>query len=125
MPSKHLKKYKLLLDEGLPPRNRFLNLNNRFDIKHIKHDLNKSAISDKDVYDYAIKEKRILITFNIKDFKNLVSLNKPSVIALSVNLLNNQTDKKICKVLKHLKLSESTGYIISISNNKTIINRSI
>jgi len=123
MPTKHHEKYKLLLDEGLSPKNRYKNLNNYFDVKHIKHDLKKGAISDNEVYKCTTNEKRILVTFNIKDFNNLVKLNKPSIIALSVNLTNDQADKKTFKLLKKLKYTESLGHIISVSNSRTVIKR--
>jgi Domain of unknown function (DUF5615) len=58
-------KVKLLLDEGLYPREVLHRTNNRHNIKHVKHDLNKGGISDKEVYGIAKKEKRIIIIWGI------------------------------------------------------------
>jgi len=121
MPTKHLQKHKLLLDEALPPKQRYLKLNNFHDIKHIEHDLKKGGSSDLDVYKLAIKENRILITFNIKDFKPMLNNKTPSIIALSPNLSNNEADLKICKLLKNIKLNQSTGFLISISRNEVVL----
>jgi len=61
-------KPKLILDEGFPFRNSFKNLNNYFDIKHIKQDFKRSGITDEEVYNVAAAKKRILVTFNVKGF---------------------------------------------------------
>ena len=77
--------------------------------------------SDKDVYKYAIKANRILVTFNIKDFKPMLDDKTPSIIALSTNLTNNEADQKICKLLKQIKLNQSIGFLISISKKEIIL----
>lgn len=117
MPSKKHKRYKLLLDEGLPPRQSYRQLNNLHDVKHIKHDYKLGGAADKKVLEKAKKELRILVTFNIRDFKLLIHEDTPSVIALSPKLTNKQADPKICKLLKRLKTGEIKGYLISISNS--------
>lgn len=68
MPSPKTPKYKLLLDEGLPPRRYFPKLNAYYNIKHIKHDLNHAGITDKSVYQLAHDSGRLLVVFNTKDF---------------------------------------------------------
>lgn len=60
MPHKFYK-HKLLLDEGLFPKNVLHRTNNRHNLKHIKH-YNKGGISDNEVYEIARKDKRIIIT---------------------------------------------------------------
>lgn len=47
MPPKFYK-HKLLLDEGLYPRKSLKRINNRYNIKHIKHDLCKGGIKDSE-----------------------------------------------------------------------------
>jgi len=64
---RHSPKPKLLLDEGFPPRRSFKFLNSFFDIKHIKHDLRFEGLTDKDVYEIAKLQNRVLITFNVKE----------------------------------------------------------
>ncbi len=70
MPPKFYR-HKLLLDEGLYPRKSLKRINGRHNIKHIKHDLNKGGIKDKEIYRIARKQKRIIITYNIEDFRKL------------------------------------------------------
>lgn len=64
------------MDEGIFPKQSLRRINNRYNLKHIKHDLNKGGIKDREVYELARKEKRIIITYNIEDFRKLASQNK-------------------------------------------------
>jgi len=50
MPPIKFYKFKLLLDENMSPRQRFSRLNSRFDVKHIRDDLNQSGLKDPSVY---------------------------------------------------------------------------
>lgn len=116
MSSKKTTRYRLLLDEGLPPKDRFTTLNNLHTVKHIKHDLKMGGSNDLVVYNIAAKGKYIVVVFNTKDFVPLININKPAVISLSTALTNKQIDLKICKILKTLKPSEQNGHLISITN---------
>ena len=108
--TKKFRRYKLLLDEGLPPRNRFKILNSRHNLKHIKHDLGKSGISDEKVWELAIKDGRLVITYNVKDFKRLVGLAKQSgIIGVSINLPTDQIDKKLVALLSRSKKNDLYG----------------
>lgn len=69
-------KHKLLLDEGLYSRKSLKRINNRYNIKHVKHDLNKGGITDMEVYEIASKQKRIIITYNIEHFRQLAVQNR-------------------------------------------------
>lgn len=82
--TKRFHKHKLLLDENFPIRKHLPILNRRFDVKHIGADLNQEGLSDPKVYALARKEKRIIITRNIKDFERLVAIsNETGVIITS------------------------------------------
>ena len=72
--SRKVYKFKLLLDENMPPRQRFPRLNSRFDVKHIRDDLDQSGLKDPPVYALATRLNRLIITFNGDDFVNLVNL---------------------------------------------------
>ena len=100
-------KYKLLLDEGLPRRENYPQSNNYHSLKHIVHDLGKGGASDKEVYVIANKDNRLVIVFNTKDFRPLVSLESVSVIALSTNLTDKQVDLKLCKSVEKTKTQRS------------------
>lgn len=108
--TRKFRRYKLLLDEGLPPRNRFKILNSRHNLKHVKHDLGKSGISDEKVWGLAIKEGRLVITYNVKDFRKLVKTSKQSgVIGISTNLSVDQIDKKLTALLSRSKKNDLYG----------------
>lgn len=115
--SKRITKYKLLLDEGLSLAKIYPKLNNFHNLKHIVHDLNKSGIKDKPLYDLATKENRILIVFNIKDFRKIIRRDGISVIDLSANLSNKEAELKILKTLREMKHDQGKGYLISISKS--------
>jgi predicted nuclease of predicted toxin-antitoxin system len=95
MPRKFYK-FKLLLDENMPPRQRFPRLNRRFDVKHIRDDLNQSGLKDPPVYELASKLNRLIITFNGDDFMKLVDRSSQTgVINISANLRYDQIDTKL------------------------------
>ena len=121
MPSRKHKRYKLLLDESLPPRTFYPQANNLHDLKHIKHDLHRGGISDREVYQIASIQNRLVVVFNKKDFKPLVQATKPSIVFLSPALSNKQVDLKLCKMLGGLTKSELTGHLIYLSNRKQIM----
>ena len=50
---RHSPKPKLIFDEGFPFRTSFKNLNNYFNVKHIKQDFKLSGIADEEVYKIA------------------------------------------------------------------------
>lgn len=93
-------RHKLILDENLPTRENFPLLNNRFDLKHIAADYKQSGLPDFEVYKLAQKEERILVTYNIKNFKELATRsNTTGIIGVSPNLTLDQIDKKLTSLL--------------------------
>lgn len=112
---RHSPKCKILLDEGLAPRNKFKRLNSYFDVKHIALDLGKPGASDEEVYQIAFLQGRLLVTLNTKDFKNKVGPKMPTVIGISPNILAKQIDIKLTSKLKALTPGEFLGKLIIIS----------
>ena len=97
---KRFYKFKLLLDENMPPRQRFPRLNSRFDVKHIRDDLNQAGLKDPPVYELAKTLNRLIMTFNGNDFKEMVvQSTKTGVINISQNLRNDQIDTKVTALL--------------------------
>src|SRR5437588_1143964 len=93
-------KHKLLLDEGFPPRWYFPRLNERFDVKHIKDDFRKIGLPDTEVYAYAMQEKRLIVTYNAKDFRGLAHNSKETgVIGVPALMLYHHIDNKITSLL--------------------------
>ncbi|MBI2330211.1 DUF5615 family PIN-like protein [Candidatus Daviesbacteria bacterium] len=98
--AKRFYKHKLLLDENFPVRSYFPNLNKRHDIKHLTKDLNLASLSDIKVYKLAQKEKRVVVTYNVKDFVPLMANDtKSGIIGVSPSLLPEQADKKLTALL--------------------------
>ena len=116
-------RHKLLLDEGLPRKEAYPQANNFHNLKHIVHDIGRGGAKDKDVYVIANKEKRLVVVFNTKDFRPLISPESVSVISLSTNLTDKRVDLKLCKMLRSLKPSETKGHLITITNNNTNITK--
>lgn len=99
MPRKFYK-HKLLLDEGFIYRKRLPILNSRFDVKHITGDLGHSSLEDKAVYELGIKKKRLVVTFNDKDFRVFADKSRDTgVIGISANLGADEIDKKLTALL--------------------------
>jgi len=93
-------KFKLLLDENMPPRSKFTRLNSRYDVKHFRDDFQLIGLSDPAVYEVARKSNRIILTFNGDDFRKLATKSQESgVISLSNNMLNEQIDTKLTALL--------------------------
>ena len=120
MPRKFYK-FKLLLDENMPPRQRFPRLNSRFDLKHIRDDLNQTGLKDPPVYALAGKLNRLIITFNGDDFKNMAAQStQTGVINLSTNLRNDQIDTKLTALLTKSSPSALFGKFTDLTGETEI-----
>ena len=110
-------RFKLLLDENIPPRERFRRLNNRYDLKHLIHDLKqKEGMEDLNVHKLAAKLGRLIITFNRKDFEPLADKSRQTgIISISQNLFYEQIDKKIAALLSRSKKGDLFGKFFHIT----------
>jgi len=111
MPSKH-RRYKLLLDEGLPLPHYFPQLNNRFDVRHVSLDYKLAGADDTQVYQLAVKEQRLIVTFNTKHFRGLAGASQETgIIALSHGLSPAQRDSKLTAFLRRKTPGELFGLL--------------
>jgi predicted nuclease of predicted toxin-antitoxin system len=93
-------KHKVLLDENMRLRTRFPRLNSRFDVKHIRDDFHHASLDDPGVYRLAVKEQRVLVTLNEKDFLPLVGTQEDrGIIGVSPHLTAEQIDTKLTALL--------------------------
>ena len=93
-------KHTLLLDEGFPPRWYFPRVNERFDVKHIKDDFRKIGLPDTEVYAFAVREKRLIVIYNAKDFRRLAQNSKETgVIGVSALMPYHHIDNKLTSLL--------------------------
>lgn len=115
MPRKFFK-HKLLLDEGFLLRQRLPILNSRFDIKHMNADLKYEGLTDEQVYQLGVKLKRIILTFNDKDFRKFAEKSKSTgIIGVSANLTSDHIDKKLTALLTKAREKELLGRFTYIS----------
>src|SRR5512144_2040195 len=95
-------KHRLLLDENLPPRQRLVYLNERFDVKHIKHDLHLGGLDDAPIHELAVAQQRIILTKNVQDFRPLLREDSPGVIGIPETWSVARLDTKLTALLtKH------------------------
>lgn len=112
-------KHKLLLDEGLYPRKLLSRTNNRYNIRHIKHDLNKGGIEDKQIYEIAIKQNRIVVTYNVRDFRKLATQNKSAgVIGVTQGFTPEQLDTRLNSLLSKSSENSFYGKYTPLSHNE-------
>ena len=115
IPPRRAPKPKLLLDEGFPRRKTFARLNRYCDVKHIAHDIKLSGATDATVYQYACEHERIMVTFNDRHFKPLVSATTMTVIGVSMKLSGDDMDKKLTSLMKRLKPTDFKGQCRTIT----------
>jgi predicted nuclease of predicted toxin-antitoxin system len=117
--TKPFHKHKVLLDENLPARQAFPRLNELFDVKHIRDDLNSGGLSDQEVYNLAKKQNRLLATCNVKDFKQLVtSTDTTGIIGISANLPPKLVDTKLTALLTRSTEKALFGKYTALSHSE-------
>lgn len=78
----------------------FPRVNQRFDVKHIKSDLRKIGLPDEQAYALAIEQKRLIVTYNTKDFRRLAENSKDAgVIGVSALMPYPHIDNKLTALL--------------------------
>lgn len=118
MPPKFYK-HKLLLDEGLFKRQSLKRINSRYNIKHIKHDLHKGGVTDREVYTLACKEKRIIITYNINDFKKFARQSSDTgIIGIPQTYTPDQLDSQLNALLSRSSEKSFYGKYTPLSHNE-------
>lgn len=98
-------KPKILLDECLPQRTLFPELNSYYTVKHVSEvKALIGGVTDDVVYQYATDHNLIVITINKRHFKQLPGqLRGASVIGVSDNSQWSKLDKKLLSAIKKLK----------------------
>ena len=109
----------MLLDEQVSPRQYFPRLNERFDVKHIKHDLNLAGLPDPEVYELAVSQGRIILTKNVKDFRTLLRQDSPGIIGLPETWSLSRVDTDA------FRWHRTHGYCCHRNGNRTLSGISI
>ena len=113
-------KHKLLLDEHLPPRQVLVSLNAHLDVKHISHDLHLAGLPDPAIYELALKQGRIILTINVKDFRPLIREDSPGVIGIPENWTEQRIDSKLTALLMKNGQNYFRGRYRSLAAQKTV-----
>lgn len=114
-------KHKVLLDEGFPPRVYFPHLNQRSDVKHVKSDLRKIGLPDREVHALAAEKKRLVVTYNAKDFKRLAETNKDTgVIGVSALIPYSHIDNKPTSLLTKRTQTLYMVNLLTLPRNRNI-----
>jgi hypothetical protein len=92
-------KHKTLLDEQLYHRRMYPLLNEHFDVKHIRDDLRLGGLPDLAIYELALKQGRIILTINVKDFRPLLREDCPGIIGIPENWFAHRVDSKLTALL--------------------------
>ncbi|GAC1347725.1 MAG: hypothetical protein NVSMB27_13780 [Ktedonobacteraceae bacterium] len=80
----------------MPGRTKVPRLNSRHDLKHIRDDFHLTGMLDPQVYEFAQKEHRLILTFNGDDFKDLAGKSKATgILFISNNLSDERIDTKL------------------------------
>ena len=99
-------RFRLLLDEMLPPRSKFPNLNKYHDLKHVVRDFHLEGISDDKVVKFAKKERRVLISKNSRHMIDLGRINKIKLICITETMDWEEIDSVIMSALRNMKSSD-------------------
>ncbi len=110
------KRYNLLLDEMLPRKEEFPLLNRMHSLRHITHDLHKSGSKDIELVNLASKLTSIIITKNIKHFKNRCAEKNIDMIGVAEDMLPEELDRSIMAILRKRKQKSMTGQFTKISH---------
>jgi predicted nuclease of predicted toxin-antitoxin system len=110
------KRYKLLLDEMLPRKDKYPLLNNYHNVRHIVHDLKKEGITDLELIRLASRTGRIVITKNIKHLKELGLKYQVDIIGVTEILPPERMDNKIVAILRRRTYKNMTGRFIKVAN---------
>lgn len=92
-------KHKALLDEQLYHRRMYPLLNEHFDVKHIRDDLHLGGLPDPAIYELALKQGRIILTKNVKDFRPLLREDSPGIISIPETWATSRVDSKLTALL--------------------------
>jgi hypothetical protein len=76
-------------------------LNEFFDVKHIKYDLHHGGMDDQEIYALAVKQGRIILTKNVKDFRVLLREDSLGVIGIPETWTPARLDSKLTALFKH------------------------
>lgn len=109
------KRFKILLDEMLPRREKYPQLNNYHSVRHIVHDLKKEGASDEQVVRLAKRLDMIVVTKNVKHLRDLGKKHKVDILGVTETLAPEKMDKKIMAFLRKRGFVKMKGRFTKIT----------
>lgn len=86
----------MLLDSAFARPGQFIKLGKKANLAHCVHNLGLPfQAEDKDIYQKACQENRLVLTINFKDFKKLLIAGKAGVIGIESGLSNKEIDELV------------------------------
>lgn len=111
-----LHKHKILLDENFYVRSYLPRLNKKFTVKHAVQDFKHAGWPDWEVFQFASKNRMILVTFNVKDFVDFIDLSHTTgIVGVSTNLNDDDIDKKLTSLFTKSSKNSLLGKLTYIS----------
>lgn len=109
------KKFRLLLDSAFARPEQFIKLKKKANVAHAVHDCGLSFMAeDKDIYQKACLENRLVLTINFKDFKKLVIAGKAGVMGIESGLSNKEIDELVTEFISSKNPDDFMGKAIKI-----------
>jgi len=116
-PQSKKRKFRLLLDSAFAGPQAFPKLRKKANIAHAVLDFGLSRqAEDKDIYQKAIEEKRLVLTINFKHFQKLVQKGKSGIIGIESQLTNKDIDRLVTEFLTGKDPEDYRGKAIKISS---------
>ncbi len=81
--------------------------------------MKKGGVTDQEVYEIGRKQKRIIVTYNIEDFKKLIKQSKETgVIGVTQRLTSEQLDTRLNSLLSKSSEKSFYGKYTPLSHNE-------
>ena len=104
---------KFLLDENIPVSFKKKLIENGYDVEHIND--NKKGVKDKNVFEYAVKNKKCIITYDC-DFNNFKELKHYGII--KIEQITDDHQNKLLEIINEEKENGFEDIYIHITKNK-------
>lgn len=110
------KKFRLLLDSAFAKPESFPKLKKKANLAHIIHNYGMSSqAEDKEIYQKAVSENRIVLTINFKDFRQLVKKGQPGILGIESQLANMEIDQIVSDFISDKNPEDLIGKAIRIT----------
>lgn len=109
------KKFRILLDSAFAKPGSFPKLKKKANLAHTVLDYGMSAqVEDEEIYQKAVRENRIVLTINFKDFRKLVKKGQPGVIGIESQLTNKEIDQIVSDFISDKNPEDFRGKAVKI-----------